>query len=476
MEKSPDFNLFISYSHKDEELVERLKADLGKYDIDVQYDRTLLNAGEDWKKAITLGRSNADGILILFTHNSLNSTNVIMEMGIAQTFANDSKNPKLFIPVIVGDIEIPKAIQDIQVIYWREDYNEVIDRIVKAIYSFRNNEDKRPGSKISENERPDSNIVENEHGGLENGSAGVRRHSYLPFFLTEGNHRSTNDQLGFQNDITSFASVIALKEVDPPLAIGLFGNWGSGKSFFMEKLEEEIEKFAQSKNQDFVKYVVPVKFNSWHYSDTNLWASLTTQIFESLNDYAQKKKYGEEAIKNIYKNLTLTSYQLDETNKRLDANNVQEKILKEKIEDIEETIKKKKEKLNLWNAKDFIRIVFSDPFIQEDFRNIKSQFETENLIENISQIDQKLSELDSAGGQIVESFLLLRANSKGKMGFSVDFGDIIWHNWLVSSWTAKRKYKGLFKGFNRNFLICYYVANRVDSKTFSISEKDQSVL
>jgi hypothetical protein len=239
------------------------------------------------------------------------------------------------------------------------------------------------------------------------------KHFYQPFYLTEGDHHSTTDQLDFDNDIDSFATVIALKKVNPPLAIGLFGNWGSGKSFFMEKLSDRIEEISKEKDSDYLEHIVPVKFNSWHYSDTNLWASLTTQIFESLNDYAQKKNFGEEAIKNIYKDLNFTSHQLEETQKKLDANNIQSDVLNEKLVDVEETINQKKEKLKIWSAGDLVKVVFSDPLIQNDFQNIKAQFENEKLIENINQIEEKLVEIDSVGGKLNASFLLLKEHRKG---------------------------------------------------------------
>ena len=88
------------------------------------------------------------------------------------------------------------------------------------------------------------------------------------------------DELDFKSDINALASIIAYKEVKPPLAIGLFGNWGSGKSFFMNKLQKRIDYLSRKGGNDFCKKILPITFNSWHYSDSNLWASLITKIFE----------------------------------------------------------------------------------------------------------------------------------------------------------------------------------------------------
>lgn len=240
------------------------------------------------------------------------------------------------------------------------------------------------------------------------------KNSFHPFFMTEGNHQATEDQLDFENDIDSFASVIALEKVNPPLAIGLFGNWGSGKSFFMEKLSERIQKLAELNEPEYIQNVVQVKFNSWHYSDANLWASLITQIFESLHDYATKKEYGIDAIKKIYESLNITSQQLEETQKKIEANEVEAESLNQQKENVEEIIKQKKGKLSMWLGKDLLTVVYSDPFIQSDFDNIKKQFEDENLIENINQVDQKINQIKKTRSRIFESFALLKKNQKGK--------------------------------------------------------------
>jgi KAP family P-loop domain len=236
---------------------------------------------------------------------------------------------------------------------------------------------------------------------------------FSSFYLTEGNHEQP-DKLDFRDDVEAIASVIAQQNVQPPLAVGLFGNWGSGKSFFMKKLADAIEAFAVAPGEGYVKHVVQVKFNSWHYSDTNLWASLTSQIFESLHSHVTENKFGVDAINSLYRELHITGYQLVETKKKLSVNQIAEDSVKEQNETLEEIIKQKKEKLETWTAKDFVKIVFNDPFVKNDFQTIKSEFEAEKLIDNINQIDEKLTQINSVGAQVSESFTLLKKNSLGR--------------------------------------------------------------
>jgi hypothetical protein len=93
-----------------------------------------------------------------------------------------------------------------------------------------------------------------------------------------------DDQLGIQGEVNAVCEVIMDPEVKPPLAIGLFGSWGSGKSFFMEKMRERVYNLTRKPQKNRPKKVIQIRFNAWHYADTSLWASLAVEIFERLAD------------------------------------------------------------------------------------------------------------------------------------------------------------------------------------------------
>ena len=93
------------------------------------------------------------------------------------------------------------------------------------------------------------------------------------------------DYLSISNDIDAFAKVITAQSFEPPLSIALFGKWGSGKSFFMNKLRDKIDALSNSANDVYCKGIAHIHFNAWSYVDSNLWASLVTRIFDGLNIY-----------------------------------------------------------------------------------------------------------------------------------------------------------------------------------------------
>ncbi|MEM5366452.1 P-loop NTPase fold protein [Paraburkholderia azotifigens] len=103
----------------------------------------------------------------------------------------------------------------------------------------------------------------------------------------------SKDDIGISRDVETLASVMLARDVVPPLAIGLFGEWGAGKSFFMRSIASTVERISQrAKVQDtgqFCSDVVQIHFNAWHYVDTSLLASLVSHILDGLSSHLAPK-------------------------------------------------------------------------------------------------------------------------------------------------------------------------------------------
>jgi hypothetical protein len=119
---------------------------------------------------------------------------------------------------------------------------------------------------------------------------------YNAEFCGVGGHSKVSDDLGVKGLAGRLAELICLQETQLPLAIGLFGNWGSGKSHFMNLIDRRIKSLTQESRDAadsqsrWCREIVPIYFNAWHYSDSNLWASLVTEIFDALFAHIDPQK------------------------------------------------------------------------------------------------------------------------------------------------------------------------------------------
>lgn len=154
------------------------------------------------------------------------------------------------------------------------------------------------------------------------------------------------DYLNITKDVNAFARVVAAKSFEPPLAIALFGKWGSGKSFFMRKLKEQISTLSANKTIGiYCKGIAHIHFNAWSYMDSNLWASIVTKIFEGLNEYITENSKTNEAKKDIEKHLSnqlsISKEEIEILESKKNAVNEQINFLVKKIENINKELNKK---------------------------------------------------------------------------------------------------------------------------------------
>lgn len=92
------------------------------------------------------------------------------------------------------------------------------------------------------------------------------------------------DLVGIGAEVDAFAYLVASKTLTPPLAIGLFGDWGSGKSYFLRSLQRRIDQLVSAEVDDppFYRAIAQIEFNAWQYVEGNLWASLLEHLFRNL--------------------------------------------------------------------------------------------------------------------------------------------------------------------------------------------------
>ena len=105
------------------------------------------------------------------------------------------------------------------------------------------------------------------------------------------------DLIGVEKFVNAFSYLIAARTMQPPLAVGLFGHWGSGKTFLMRSIQRRVDQITRGARESeraqaeigVYKRVVQIEFNAWHYVEGNLWASLVDHIFANLRTSVEER-------------------------------------------------------------------------------------------------------------------------------------------------------------------------------------------
>ncbi|HKP85895.1 MAG TPA: P-loop NTPase fold protein [Blastocatellia bacterium] len=97
-----------------------------------------------------------------------------------------------------------------------------------------------------------------------------------------------DDLLGFERSAKAMASIILKPDTVPPLVVGVYGPWGSGKSTYMQLVKQELEKqyelMEAREGKKGSSNLIAVEYDAWAYSDApKLWAGLIAKIAKRLD-------------------------------------------------------------------------------------------------------------------------------------------------------------------------------------------------
>ena len=90
---------------------------------------------------------------------------------------------------------------------------------------------------------------------------------------TVGGH----DVLDIGPEADALARLVTSPSCRPPLTLGIFGDWGAGKTFFMHTMMKRVAEHA-------TPGIVQMEFNAWHYADANIMAGLVHRVFETIGN------------------------------------------------------------------------------------------------------------------------------------------------------------------------------------------------
>lgn len=111
------------------------------------------------------------------------------------------------------------------------------------------------------------------------------------------------DLLNLKDEINALTEMLLMRDLEPPVAVGILGGWGGGKTYIMHLMQthmvqirsqglEPIEAWGLTEGRTtpdsdqvgrFVGHIYQIKFDAWTYAKGDLWASLMQTIFFELN-------------------------------------------------------------------------------------------------------------------------------------------------------------------------------------------------
>ena len=129
--------IYLSYQHKDLDLITKIGDHLKSLGHQIVMDQTVMKVGVDWRKELLNELKSSDGVLVLITDNSLDSKYVISEIGTTRAFIDENENKKFLLPIVYGNIEIPDFIRDLYCIRLDDiNFDDSIKKIDLSIASF----------------------------------------------------------------------------------------------------------------------------------------------------------------------------------------------------------------------------------------------------------------------------------------------------------------------------------------------------
>ncbi|MCB0118732.1 MAG: TIR domain-containing protein [Anaerolineales bacterium] len=378
MAESGSIKVFISYSRRDKIFAQQLTERLKSKSVDVWADWEDLPPSSNWMEEVQNAIEECDAYIFIISPNSLKSQVVLQELEMAERL-NKRLIPILHqdinfkeIPTSIAstnwlyirnesefESSFPQLIEAIQTDFgWIKTHTRVLQRALEwerhsrdKSYLLRGTDFETTQQAVTQNssKAPQLTQLQREYL-LASQEANKSIFDRLRFtnaaqteqvqsaetteappsaeltsmpvevgklFSVSTDQPNGVDQLNYTRFADAFATLIKNPEAKTPITIGIYGQWGSGKSFLMKKIKESLAKadaikkptrpgklFDTIKNmfrkKDSGIETIVIEFNAWVYSGSeHLWASLVTHLYKEVEKYFGLRMQANRLMKAI---------------------------------------------------------------------------------------------------------------------------------------------------------------------------------
>jgi hypothetical protein len=211
---------------------------------------------------------------------------------------------------------------------------------------------------------------------------------FVPGFANDSPLR--RDMLKIHNDAVAVGALLSSTSLEPPLAIGIYGEWGSGKTFFMRHMDAQVRFLGRRQPEAFSSTIVSVWFNAWHYAEGNLWASLLHSIISSLKAV---KSAPEQLMEDAVLRLATAQHVLDEAKSAVDAAERNLSESESSLATLQATLNSAIEEAGKIRLRDVGQLVLEDETVRKTASEVAKKLGVDAVITSVADTEAAIGQV-----------------------------------------------------------------------------------